>query len=74
MMDVKREDMQTIFRVLDSDDSGEVSYLEFCQHLGSFSARDPVVMHSLVKFSIMELRKWMVQEMMGLLHEPGLAP
>ncbi|CAE7337450.1 unnamed protein product [Symbiodinium natans] len=57
MQDIKREDMQTIFRVLDSDDSGEVSYLEFCQHLGSFLERDPVVMHSLVKYSIMELRK-----------------
>ncbi|CAE7947207.1 Scn11a, partial [Symbiodinium sp. KB8] len=26
-------------------------------------------MHSLVKYSVMELRKWMVQEMMSLLHE-----
>ncbi|CAE7519681.1 CACNA1E [Symbiodinium sp. CCMP2592] len=49
VMDIKRDDMQTIFRVLDSDDSGEVSYFEFCQHLGSFLERDPVVMHSLVK-------------------------
>eukprot|EP00439_Symbiodinium_sp_Y106_P039667 s423_g4.t2 len=68
VMDIKRDDMQTIFRVLDSDDSGEVSYFEFCQHLGSFLERDPVVMHSLVKFSIMELRKLMKEDALGILH------
>lgn len=68
VMDIKRDDMQTIFRVLDSDDSGEVSYFEFCQHLGSFLERDPVVMHSLVKFSIMELRKLMKEDALGTLH------
>lgn len=36
VMDIKREDMETVFHVLDSDDSQEVSYLEFCQNLGAF--------------------------------------
>ena len=34
MMDVKREDMQTIFRVLDSDDSGEASSYDSVQGFG----------------------------------------
>ncbi|CAK9115483.1 Sodium channel protein type 4 subunit alpha A (Voltage-gated sodium channel subunit alpha Nav1.4a) [Durusdinium trenchii] len=57
VMDLKREDMAMVFNVLDSESTQEVSYLEFCQHLGSFFKRDPVIMHSLVKYSIMELRK-----------------
>ena len=36
VMDIRREDMETIFHVLDTDLSGEVSYFEFCQHLSAF--------------------------------------
>ena len=49
VMDIRREDMETIFRVLDSDMSGEVSYFEFCQHLSGFFERDPAIMQSLIK-------------------------
>lgn len=57
LMDLKREDMATVFNVLDTGNTQEVPYLEFCQHLGNFFKRDPVIMHSLVKYSVMELRK-----------------
>jgi len=57
IMDIRREDMETIFHVLDSDLSGEVSYFEFCQHLSGFFERDPTIMQSLIKYSVMELRK-----------------
>lgn len=57
LMDLKREDMGTVFNVLDTGNTQEVPYLEFCQHLGNFFKRDPVIMHSLVKYSVMELRK-----------------
>ena len=57
LMDLKREDMATVFNVLDTGNTQEVPYLEFCQHLGNFFNRDPVIMHSLVKYSVMELRK-----------------
>ena len=49
IMDIRREDMETIFHVLDSDLSGEVSYFEFCQHLSGFFERDPTIMQSLIK-------------------------
>ena len=42
-MDIERDDMQTIFKVLDSDGSGEVDYVEFCHHLGSCKKRDPLM-------------------------------
>ena len=56
-MDIKRDEMELIFNVLDSDGSGNVSYLEFCKNLGSFFKRDPIIMHSLVQCSIMDLKK-----------------
>jgi len=34
-----------------------VSYFEFCQHLSGFFERDPTIMQSLIKYSVMELRK-----------------
>ena len=49
VMDIRREDMETIFHVLDTDLSGEVSYFEFCQHLSGFFERDPAIMQSLIK-------------------------
>ncbi|CAJ1457848.1 unnamed protein product [Effrenium voratum] len=67
-MDIKRDEMQVIFNVLDSDNSGEVSYLEFCQNLGSFLKRDPVIMHSLVQCSVLELRKMIREEVADVMH------
>eukprot|EP00438_Fugacium_kawagutii_P036020 Skav207009 [mRNA] locus=scaffold1554:171142:178241:- [translate_table: standard] len=48
-MDIERDDMQTIFKVLDADRSGEVDYVEFCHHLGSCKKRDPLMMSSLTR-------------------------
>jgi len=69
LMDIQRDDITSIFEVLDADSSGEVSYLEFCQHLGSFFERDPNVMHALVKYSIMELRKMVRSEVVEILEK-----
>jgi len=41
-------------------------YYEFCKHLGSFFERDPKIVNSVVKYSMMEIRqascpaKWMI--------------
>eukprot|EP00439_Symbiodinium_sp_Y106_P080652 s160_g19.t1 len=51
VMDIRRADMDTIFNVLDHDSSGEVSYVEFCQQLGNFRKRDPLMMNSLIRYS-----------------------
>lgn len=69
VMDIKREDMETVFHVLDSDGSGEVSYLEFCSNLGAFFRRDPVIMQSLVKYSVIEVRKILEQDILDVLNE-----
>ena len=32
-------------------------YLEFCEHLGSFFERDPKIIGSVVKYSMMEIKQ-----------------
>eukprot|EP00435_Cladocopium_sp_Y103_P042281 s426_g11.t1 len=51
------------------DCSGEVSYVEFCQQLGTCRKRDPIMMHSLVKYSVMELQKTIQHDIMEKLNE-----
>ena len=58
VMDITRDDLESIFYVLDADASGEVSYLEFCSSLGTFFKREPIIMHSLVRYSVMEIRSF----------------
>lgn len=67
-MDITPEEMRTIFNVLDSDNSGEVSYLEFCSKLGGFQKRDPVIMHSVVQSAILEVRKLIKDEVVEAMH------
>ncbi|OLQ12191.1 Sodium channel protein type 11 subunit alpha [Symbiodinium microadriaticum] len=69
VMDIRRTDMETIFNVLDHDSSGEVSYVEFCQQLGNFRKRDPLMMNSLIRYSVMELRKLIRKDVMNLMSE-----
>lgn len=72
IMDLNRDDMATVFRVLDADSTEEVPYLEFCQHLGSFFKRDPVIMQSLVRYSVLEVRKLLERDVMAMLQQQTL--
>jgi len=69
VMDITRNDLESIFYVLDEDGSGEVSYLEFCSSLGTFFKREPIIMHSLVRYSVMEIRKILRQEVLSILDQ-----
>lgn len=33
----------------------QVDYMEFCQHLSTFNKRDPMMIQSMIKYSVMEL-------------------
>lgn len=55
-MNIDRDDMQTIFRGLDVDASGELDYVEFCHHLGSCKKQDPLMLSILTKYAVMEVR------------------
>ncbi|CAE7763199.1 Scn11a [Symbiodinium pilosum] len=56
-VDIKKDEMEQIFRVLDDDEDGSMSYLNFCQKVGGFFKRDPLMMQSIIQVSIKELKK-----------------
>ncbi|CAE8647587.1 unnamed protein product [Polarella glacialis] len=66
-MGLRREDLASVFNVLDADGSGDVSYLELCQMFDSATKRDPTMMLSLCKFSIMEVKQVIQNEIRPLL-------
>ena len=68
-MDIKRDEMEVIFHVLDSDNSGNLSYLEFCKNLGSFFKRDPIIMHSLVQCTVLDVKKLIQKEVVSVMRE-----
>lgn len=68
-MDLRREDVETLFHVLDVDRSGEVSYLEFCQLLDSCTRRDPAMLQSIIKYSVMEVRNMVRDEVIATLNQ-----
>lgn len=67
-MDIAREEVEVVFNVLDGNASEEVDYLEFCKHLSTFRKRDPVMMQSMMKYSVMELRHLLKQDIMQVEH------
>lgn len=66
---IEKDDLQTMFNVLDSDDSGEVDYLEFCSQLGKCPKRDPMMLAAMTRYSVMEVRKILQQEIQQSLNE-----
>ncbi|CAJ1356378.1 unnamed protein product [Effrenium voratum] len=69
LLDLRREDLATVFRVVDDENKGEVSYLQLCQLLASFLDRDPVIVQSLIKYSVADLRKLVQHEVVDLLRQ-----
>lgn len=68
-MDIRREEIETIFSVLDSENTGAVPYLDFCTNVGGFRKRDPIVMHSIVKYKTMQIKSLIQKEVMGALQQ-----
>ena len=67
-MDIKKEEMQTVFNVLDHENSGEISYVDFCKNLGGFQKRDPVIMQSIVHCAVLEVRKLIRDEVLEAMY------
>lgn len=63
-MDIERDDMRTIFRALDADASGEVDYVEFCHQLGTCKKRDQLMLSTLTRYAVMEVRALIEGEVM----------
>lgn len=65
-MDIARDEVEVVFNVL-SGKGTDVDYMEFCQHLSTFNKRDPLMIQSMIKYSVMELRHVLKQDVMEAL-------
>lgn len=66
---IEKDDIQTMFNVLDANNSGEVDYLEFCNLLGRCPKRDPMMLAAMTRYSVMELRKILQQDILEVVRE-----
>eukprot|EP00435_Cladocopium_sp_Y103_P047846 s453_g14.t1 len=66
---IEKDDIQTMFNVLDANNSGEVDYLEFCNLLGRCPKRDPMMLAAMTRYSVMELRKILQQDIVEAVRE-----
>lgn len=55
-MDIKKEELNCIFTVLDNDKSGDINYDEFCEQLHQLRTRETRTMLTFMKLSIHELQ------------------
>lgn len=55
-MDLERTDLEAIFSALDTDGTGEISYLDFCQKLDSAKSQDTGTTTMLLQFAVKELK------------------
>ena len=68
-MDIERSEVETLFKALDADASGELDFLEFCYHLGSCKRRDPLMLSALTRYGVMEVKTLIHSEISKALEE-----
>jgi len=56
LVDIRKEELGAVYKMLDSDGSGDVSYTEFCEQLHHMRTGDMRTMVSFMKLSIVEVR------------------
>merc|ERR1712232_1178965 len=62
VMDVKKEDMELIFGILDEDHSGNVTYREFVEQLYKMKSQDMQTMLVFIRGYIAELRQMLLSQ------------
>jgi len=63
LLDVDREDLECVFRLMDSDDSGDVSYSEFAELLYRMKSQNSRTLLMFIKYYVMDLRRGMMEEL-----------
>jgi len=59
LMDVKRDNIDAIFRLLDADGSGGLDYKEFCNELYTLQSNDQRMMIAMTRLGVQELNNQM---------------
>jgi len=64
-MDVERDELKSVFKLLDEDGSGDVSYDEFCASLHKIRTRDPKTMVMFMRLSLQEMHRLLERDTMA---------
>mmetsp|Transcript_134937 Transcript_134937/g.262781 ORF Transcript_134937/g.262781 Transcript_134937/m.262781 type:complete len:372 (-) Transcript_134937:53-1168(-) len=56
ILDIRKKELGDVYKMLDTDGSGDVSYIEFCEQLHHMRTSDTRTMLGFIKFSIVEVR------------------
>jgi len=56
IVDIRKEELGAMYKMLDADKSGDVSYVEFCDQLHHMRTSDTRTMLSFIKLSMVEVR------------------
>jgi len=67
-LDIRYSDLESVFKILDSDGTGELEYHEFCDELIQLQGQDIRVMVAMTRSSVHEIRS-MVQKLDQRLHK-----
>jgi hypothetical protein len=63
LLDITQKDMNTVFRIMDEDNSGEVRYDEFVDELYRMKSEDSHTMITFIKFYVQEIQREMREEL-----------
>eukprot|EP00747_Dinoflagellata_sp_TGD_P034265 gnl/TRDRNA2_/TRDRNA2_137162_c0_seq1.p1 gnl/TRDRNA2_/TRDRNA2_137162_c0~~gnl/TRDRNA2_/TRDRNA2_137162_c0_seq1.p1 ORF type:complete len:274 (+),score=62.44 gnl/TRDRNA2_/TRDRNA2_137162_c0_seq1:115-822(+) len=63
LIDVERDDLECVFRILDSDGSGTVSYNEFADQLHKMKAQSSKTVLTFVKYYVLDIRDSVNEEL-----------
>merc|ERR1719145_265162 len=66
VMDIKQQDMEVVFKILDEDASGDVNYGEFIENLHKMKSHDGHTLLVFIKYYVTEIRE-KVQEQLRVL-------
>lgn len=66
VLDVEKDDIECVFRIMDADGSGDVSYQEFVDNLYRMKSHNSRTLLVFIKFYVLELRR-NVQEELALI-------
>lgn len=67
VMDITKDDMSTVFSILDNDRSGDVLYAEFVDQLHKMKTSDTHTLLVFIKYYVMEIRERLLAEIQELL-------
>jgi len=69
LMDIGKEDLKTVFTILDDDNSGSVTYTEFCDHLYKMKTEEAQTMLTFIKYHVEDVHVKVSEQLKMLMQD-----